>query len=425
MPRRSAGARLWLRPESRNTDRSLRARAVWVIKDSGDWISTGCPAEDFEGAQRALADHLAAKYRPHAGKRSPDQVPVADVLLMYVREVAPHRARETEIKQRVAALDAWWGERMLSDVTGRSCREYVKHRTSQAWKSSKPDRTGNAPRMVSEASARRELEDFRAAINYHRREGLCSEIVSVTLPSKPLPRSAWLTRSEAAKLIWAAWRARQVMRNGVTPRAVGKHLARFILVALYTGSRSEAICSAALMPSVGRSWVDLDAGVFHRLAIGRRASKKRQPPVRLADEILAHMRRWRDRGIAVNAIVEWCGKPIAKVRNSFAAAVEASGVRQMVSARLGQEVEITPHVLRHTAATWLMQNGVDVWEAAGFLGMTSKQLEETYGHHHPSFQQNAATGISGRSRAPDVHRNAMNKQAFAATNGQKNQGKSR
>ena len=36
--------------------------------------------------------------------------------------------------------------------------------------------------MVTAAAARRELEDLRAAINHHRREGLCSEIVSVVLP---------------------------------------------------------------------------------------------------------------------------------------------------------------------------------------------------------------------------------------------------
>jgi len=41
-----------------------------------------------------------------------------------------------------------------------------------------------------------------------------------------------LTRSEAARLPWAAWRARQVMRDKATMRAVGRHIARFILVGL-------------------------------------------------------------------------------------------------------------------------------------------------------------------------------------------------
>jgi hypothetical protein len=37
-----------------------------------------------------------------------------------------------------------------------------------------------------------------------------------------------------------------------------------------------------------------------------------------------------------------------------------------------------------------MQRGVDLWEAAGFLGMTVQILESTYGHHHPNFQKGAA-----------------------------------
>ena len=37
-----------------------------------------------------------------------------------------------------------------------------------------------------------------------------------------------------------------------------------------------------------------------------------------------------------------------------------------------------------------MQHGVDIWQAAGSLGMTVEQLEKTYGHHHPDFQKGAA-----------------------------------
>jgi integrase len=58
--------------------------------------------------------------------------------------------------------------------------------------------------------------------------------------------------------------------------------------------------------------------------------------------------------------------------------------------------DVVRHSLRHTAATWLMQAGVDMWEAAGWLGMTVEQLEANYGHHHPDFQEEAAEAFGGR-----------------------------
>jgi integrase len=51
------------------------------------------------------------------------------------------------------------------------------------------------------------------------------------------------------------------------------------------------------------------------------------------------------------------------------------------------------HVLRHTCTTWLMQKGVDLWAAAGFPGMTVRQLEQSYGHHHPDYQQQAVAAL--------------------------------
>jgi integrase len=226
--------------------------------------------------------------------------------------------------------------------------------------------------------------------------------VSVVLPPRADARERWLTRSEAARLLWAAWRARQVMRDKATLRAVGRHVARFILVGLYTGTRSAAICGAALMPTVGRGHVDLEQGVFYRRAVGRRQTKKRQPPVKLPPRLLAHMRRWAARGLARKTVVEWNGKSVESVRKGFAAAVEAAG--------LGADV--TPHILRHTCATWLMQGGVNLWDAAGFLGMTVQQLEATYGHHHPDYQQEAITALGGQNAA----RNTVNESRQTAAN---------
>jgi integrase len=104
--------------------------------------------------------------------------------------------------------------------------------------------------------------------------------------------------------------------------------------------------------------------------VGHRESKKRRPPVPLPKRLLAHLRRWHRLG--QRYAVEWNGEPVKDCDKAFR--------NVAISARLP---DVTPHVLRHTAATWLMQLGVDKWQAAEYLGMTAKQLDETYGHHHP------------------------------------------
>ena len=85
--------------------------------------------------------------------------------------------------------------------------------------------------------------------------------------------------------------------------------------------------------------------------------------------------------------VTWHGKPVRSVKKGFARAVALAGLSG-----------VTPHTLRHTAATWLMQNGVPIWEAAGFLGMSPEMLARVYGHHHPDHLRNAAGKIGSKSR---------------------------
>jgi hypothetical protein len=80
-------------------------------------------------------------------------------------------------------------------------------------------------------------------------------------------------------------------------------------------------------------------------------------------------------------------------------------------AAAGFDRHITPHILRHTAATWAMQRGLDVWAVAGWLGMSREVLERVYGHHHPDFQHDVADGMSGQNR----DRNTVNKRGQPAS----------
>jgi integrase len=162
-----------------------------------------------------------------------------------------------------------------------------------------------------------------------------------------------------------------------------RHLARFLLIALYTGTRAGAIAKASPNKGEGRSFVDLDHGVFYRLPEGDRLSKKRQPPAPIPSRLLAHMRRWRDRKIIGDRFVEWNGEPVASVKTALKTAVRLAKLPG----------KVTPHTFRHTAATWLMLNGVNIWRAAGYLGMSVETLDRVYGHHHPDFLSDAADAI--------------------------------
>src|SRR5262245_54558182 len=163
MSRRTTGARLWLRPEERNPDGTLRKRAVWVIREGSRKISTGCATENRADAERALGEHLANKYQPNRKRgRHPSEILIADVLAIYLTDVAPKHAREHETKQRALILDAWWADKTLAEVNGANCRAYVGHRCAQPWKSAKPEQTGQPPRMVTTAPARAKLEALRA-----------------------------------------------------------------------------------------------------------------------------------------------------------------------------------------------------------------------------------------------------------------------
>ena len=71
--------------------------------------------------------------------------------------------------------------------------------------------------------------------------------------------------------------------------------------------------------------------------------------------------------------------PVSSVKTAFKSAVRLAGLGPGIS----------PHTLRHTAATWLMQKGADPWQAAGYLGMSLEVLLNTYGHHHPDYLSDA------------------------------------
>lgn len=166
------------------------------------------------------------------------------------------------------------------------------------------------------------------------------------------------------------------------------HVARFLLMGIYTGTRP------------GRD--------LHRLDPCRRQSKLG----RSGERHLLPTGAWRghhDEAAAARPQAESAPRPYPPL--------EGEGLDHQPSRRVGRpavqsikyglkralevagiDKPVTPHTLRHTAATWMMQNAVPIWEAAGYLGMSEKMLREVYGHHHPDFHQNAVDDLTCKPR---------------------------
>ncbi len=377
MPHRCRGARLWLRAARRSAGRT--EAAVWIIRDGGRQLSTGCGEGAREEAERRLAAYIASKYEPDRRERRLADIPVADVIGIYLNDVAPNQVRPAKAAERAERLLDFFGRMTLDEINGPQCRAY------EAWRNGK----GRSNKGKG-GGARRDLQDLAAAINYHAKEGLHRGVVRVVLPTRGKARQRWLTRSEFARLLWTCWRARETQEGVATDKRPLRHLCRFLLIALYTGSRPGAVLRAAWERGPGLSVVDTVRGVFHRHADGARETNKRQPTVRLAPGLLAHLRRWERIDAAKEPrqvhVVTFNGRPIASPKTALARACSLAGLSGGVTA----------YTLRHTAASWLVAKGLPTRKVADFLGTSEPMILNNYGHLAPNYQDEAAAAIGLR-----------------------------
>src|SRR5690606_27519845 len=93
------------------------------------------------------------------------------------------------------------------------------------------------------------------------------------------------------------WERKGTGENSYWIRLKGQkrsHLARLILIGIYTGTRPGAIQSLQWLRNTSGGYVDLDREVIFRRADGERvAHNKRKPPVKIAPSLAAHLRRWK------------------------------------------------------------------------------------------------------------------------------------
>lgn len=339
MPRRNQGPRL----------RFLKKRETFYIcwTEGGRSRERSTGAADRAEAEVVFADWLRERQRD-SGPRDPNANLITDILVDYAEEAGPTMSSPERIGYALTPLAMFWQGKFASHVTPMSCAAYTKSRARSA------------------GTVRRELGVLRAALNHAYKNNRLTRQIPVILPDRPPSKERWLNRQEAAGLLRAA-------------RASGKgrgHLPLFILIGLYTGKRKEAILSLRW------SQVDLEKGVVDWNPPGRAITNKKRGKNPLNPKLLAHLRRARRWGSDLGPVVGYNDRPVKDIKKGFAAACARAGLQ-----------DTTPHTLRHTCATWLMNAAVPTWEAAGFLGMSEETLIRVYGHQHPDHQRKAATAF--------------------------------
>lgn len=356
MPMPAKGPHLALRKRKGRPD-------TWVIRDEGKVeraTGTGDRAAAEVALRHYLADKQANRHVVTSGPLTPDQMTIEVALAHYVDGHGPEVVARKRLLAALKPLVRFWGHLPVSSITDQFCRAYVERRVTD----------GCVPN-----TARRELSVLQAAVNYCARKALLTASRSVLLPPAPDSHQRAMTRDEAAALLRAA-------------RRLGhKHVARFVLIALYTGTRKEAILGLRLdVAHTDGGWMDLKRGVLHRRAQGQQETNKRRPAARLPRQLWGHAKRWRAMGDTW--AVSYREQRIGNLDYAFDRSVEA--------ADLGWRP--TPHTLKHTAITWAIASGASIEDAAGYFGTSPATIFKTYWDKSPTWQAKAVAAVERMGR---------------------------
>lgn len=212
---------------------------------------------------------------------------------------------------------------------------------------------------------------LRAAIRWAIREKLipAADEPHIRVPSGGPPRERWLTREEFDRLLAAAQ---------------AFHIKLFIVLALATAGRRGAI--------LGLTWNQIDetTGMVN-LGQGRR--NKRRATVPLTQDALAVLRAAHARA-TTPYVIEWRECSVKSIRTGFYTAVRRAGLSE----------DVTPNVLRHTAATWMAMDGVSLDDIGRFLGDSVKVVEKVYAKFTPDYLRRASRALARKTRAVNAKR---------------------
>ena len=153
------------------------------------------------------------------------------------------------------------------------------------------------------------------------------------------------------------------------------HVRLFAVVALGTAARAGAI--------LGLKWGDVDLE-RRRLRLGGAGRQKARAKSLPINDTLHKALEEAHTAALTPFVIEWAGGPVKSIKRAFRAAVT----------RAGLSADVTPHVLRHTAASWMAEERVPMSEIAAFLGHTDSRItERVYIKYSPDYLQRAAKAL--------------------------------
>jgi integrase len=223
----------------------------------------------------------------------------------------------------------WFGPLVADGLSPREVERYVSERRGVG---------GASPGTIN-----RELGLLRSALRFSAREGLIEKAPYITALPKPPAKQKALTREEASKLVRAS-------------KKFGWRDQVYIKLALGTGQRSAAILDL--------QWSQVDQVCDFRSHTDKAARMKRRAVVPMNDMVAAALKlakRHRNGPYVLNCE----GRRLYSPRDIVRRVSEAAGLQ-----------DVTPHVLRHTVASILLQEGEDLLKVSKLLGHASTLITQ-------------------------------------------------
>jgi integrase len=288
-------------------------------------VSTG--ETDRAKAEIYLSQFIAGRQEPTL-----DAPTVSEILSGYEKDHGPSLRAPGALK---------YGVRHLHHILGSLLPEHLTPTTIKRFA---------AERGASAGTILREVGILRAALSWGRSHNLISAKPDIPNPvPAPPPRERWLTRDEA---------------RGLLAACTEPHVRLFIMLGLMTAARSGAILDA--------TWDQVDLK-RQTLNYGAGHGNKKRSVVRLNPEMVTALQAAKHMACS-NYVIEFRGKQVKTIKTGFAAACRRAGL-----------AGVTPHILRHTAATWAVIDGRPLQEVAKLLGDSLATVERVYAKWSPEY----------------------------------------